>query len=146
MKVTIEIDPALTGAELVLRAPADTQAVRALAEELSRRGCGLITVWRDGSAALLPRSAVLRFFADGKGVSCQSTEGLWSVRRRLYELEEELAGTRFARISHSEIVNLDHVTALDLSLTGTIRLTLTGGVTVWVSRRYVRKIREVLGL
>lgn len=146
MKVTIEIDPTLSGTELILRAPADTQAVRALAEELARCDSGLITVWREGGAALLPRGAVLRFFADGKGVSCQSTDGVWSVRRRLYELEEALAGARFVRVSHSEIVNLDHVTALDLSLTGTIRLTLTGGVTVWVSRRYVRKIKEVLGL
>ena len=68
------------------------------------------------------------------------------MRERLYELEQKLAGKRFVRISHSEIVNLRQVTGLDLSLTGTIRMTLTGGVTVYVSRRYVKKIREVLGL
>ena len=38
-------------------------------------------------------------------------------------LEERLAALRFARISHSEIVNLRQVTALDLTLTGTIRIT-----------------------
>ena len=57
-----------------------------------------------------------------------------------------MSGRRFVRISHSEIVNLRKVTALDLSLTGTIRMTLTGGVTVYVSRRYVKKMKEVLGL
>ena len=76
----------------------------------------------------------------------RTPEAVYTVRERLYELERRLAAKRFVRISHSEIVNLKRVTALDLSLTGTIRMTLTGGVTVYVSRRYVKKIKEVLGL
>lgn len=53
----------------------------------------------------------------------------------------------FVRISHSEIVNLKQVTALDLSLAGTIKMTLAGGAAVcWVSRRYVPRIRQALGL
>ena len=38
------------------------------------------------------------------------------------------------------------MTALDLSITGTIRMTLEGGVTAYVSRRYVKKIKQALGL
>ena len=38
------------------------------------------------------------------------------------------------------------VSALDLSVTGTIRITLAGSVTAYASRRYVRKIKAVLGL
>ena len=49
-------------------------------------------------------------------------------------------------MSHSEIVNLRQVTGLDLSLTGTIRMTLRGGTACYVSRRYVKKIKEALGL
>ena len=71
---------------------------------------------------------------------------MYTARQRLYELEEELEGTRFVRVSHSEMVNLNKVTALDLSLTGTIKLTLEGDVAVYVSRRYVKKIKQVLGL
>ena len=47
-------------------------------------------------------------------------------------------------MSNSEIVNLDRVTALDLTLAGTIKMTLEGGTVCWVSRRYVRKIRQAL--
>ncbi|MCI9368421.1 MAG: LytTR family transcriptional regulator, partial [Oscillospiraceae bacterium] len=43
-------------------------------------------------------------------------------------------------------VNLDRVTALDLTLTGTIKMTLEGGTVCWVSRRYVKKIKGALGL
>ena len=43
-------------------------------------------------------------------------------------------------------MNLNKVTALDLTLTGTIRVTLSDGTVCWASRRYVRRIKEVLGL
>ena len=46
----------------------------------------------------------------------------------------------------ASFVNLEMVTALDLSLTGTIQMTLTGGVVTYVSRRYVKKIKQTLNL
>ena len=49
-------------------------------------------------------------------------------------------------MSNSEIVNLDRVTGLDLTLAGTIKMTLEDGTVCWVSRRYVKKIRSALGL
>ncbi|WP_417043329.1 LytTR family DNA-binding domain-containing protein [Dysosmobacter sp.] len=76
----------------------------------------------------------------------QTDRGTYTVRQRLYELEQKFLVHRFARISHSEIVNLKKVTALDLTLTGTIRVTLSDGTVCWASRRYVRRIKEVLGL
>ncbi len=61
-------------------------------------------------------------------------------------MEERLDRKAFVRVSHSEIVNWKRVTALDLSLSGTIRVTLEGDVVTYVSRRYVKKIKEVLGI
>lgn len=81
-----------------------------------------------------------------EGYLCQTGRGSFVVRQRLYELEQALAGTRFVRVSNSEIVNLDRVTALDLTLAGTIKMTLEGGTVCWVSRRYVKKIKQALGL
>jgi DNA-binding LytR/AlgR family response regulator len=68
------------------------------------------------------------------------------LRVRLYELEERLDKTRFVRISNSEIVNLKAVKKIDLSFTGTIGITLSNGATSYVSRRYVSKIKQVLGM
>ena len=69
-----------------------------------------------------------------------------SVLRPLYELEEQLDRGKFVRISNGEIINLDKVTAVDLSLTGTIRMTLGEAGYAYVSRRYVKKIKEALRL
>ena len=90
---------------------------------------------------------VLRFYGEDKEVRAQTLNGaIYPVRLRLYELEERLDRRTFLRVSHSEIVNWKRVTALDLSLTGTIRVTLEGGAVTYVSRRYVKKIKEVLGI
>jgi len=45
-----------------------------------------------------------------------------------------------------EIIQLKKVTALDLKLSGTIRMTLADGSECFVSRRYVKKIKQALGL
>lgn len=52
----------------------------------------------------------------------------------------------FVRISNSEIVNLRRVNNFDLSYAGTIRVSLNNGDTAFVSRRYIPKIKKVLGL
>lgn len=146
MKVELHIDPAGEETRIVVHAPALTPEV----EELLRRLEGETAVFaalREGELVFLSRADILRFYTDGKGVSCQTAEGVYSVRQRLYELEEELAGSRFVRVSNGEMVNLDRVTALDMSLSGTIKMTLSGGAAVsYASRRYVKKIRQVLGL
>ena len=145
MKVEIQIDPELDEPVVVLRVPSPTEEAEALAQRL--RGEAVpqpFTVYQEREALRVSRSMVLRFYAEDKGVFCQTGKGTFTVRQRLYELEEQLAGARFVRVSNSEIVNLDRVTGLDLTLAGTIKMTLEGGTVCWVSRRYVRKIRQAL--
>lgn len=147
MKVEVQIDPRLEEPVIVLRAPSPTGEIEALAKQLREAALPQpFTVYRGREAVRVSRSMVLRFYTEDKGVYCQTAHGVFTVRQRLYELEEELAGTRFVRVSNSEIVSLDRVAALDLTLAGTIKMTLEGGTVCWVSRRYVKKIRQALGL
>ena len=99
-----------------------------------------------GRAVPLAAEDILRCYGEEKGVKCQTPGGVYDLKERLYELEGRLDRHTFVRISHSEIISLRKITALDLSLTGTIRVTLEGGAVSYVSRRYVRKIKEALGL
>ena len=111
MKVEIQIDPSLDEPVAVLRSPSPTEEIEALAARL--RGEAVpqpFTVYREREAARVSRSMVLRFYAEDKGVLCQTEQGTFTVRQRLYELEQALPGTRFVRVSNSEIVNLDRVT------------------------------------
>ena len=145
MKVEIQIDPALDQPVIVLRAPMPTAEVEELARRLRAEAVPRpFTVYTQREAVRVGRPAVLRFYAEDKGVFCQTAQGVYTVRQRLYELEERLRGTGFVRISNSEIVDLGKVTALDLTLTGTIKLTLRGGGECWVSRRYVKDRKSVV--
>ena len=146
MKLELHINPSLTETRIAVYAPSRTSEVDALLDRLTAGDAPLLGFREDGAAVPLDLDTVLRFYGEDKDVRAQTPEAVYTVRERLYELEQQLEGRRFVRISHSEIVNLRKVTALDLSLTGTIRMTLTGGVTVYVSRRYVKKMKEVLGL
>lgn len=144
MKVKLRIDPGLKEPRVTIAAPALTDELRALAARLEGRG--LLIGWSGEKAVPLKEEALLRCYSQDKGVYAQTVQGEYALKERLYELEAKLDRHTFVRISHSEIVNLRKVTALDLALTGTIKMTLSGGTVCYVSRRYVKKIKEALGL
>lgn len=143
-KVEFIKSPELTEPEITVRAPELTPEISKLIASLTadepNRG------WRGGEVEIIPLADILRFYTDGKGVSLETEKGVYSVRERIYELEERLPKSDFVRISNSEIVNIWHITAIDLSFTGTVRLTLTGGRIVFSSRRYIKKLKEAVGV
>lgn len=145
MDVEVKVDGTLDAVRVVIYAPAQTPEVVALVGRILAEAPTLLVGYQDGVATPLPPEDILRFYGERKEVCAQTAAGRYTVRRRLYELEDCL-DRRFVRISNSEIVNLRKVTALDLHLSGTIRMTLTGGVVTYVSRRYVKGIKEVLGI
>lgn len=132
--------------EVLILASRKTPELEELINRLSGLCLGPIPAFLDERAVLVGQGEILRFFTDGKGVSVQTVRGTFSVRKRLYELEECLDARTFVRVSNSEIINLKKVAALDLSLTGTIQITLEGGAIVYTSRRYVKKIKRALGI
>ena len=145
MKIDVALDPALRELLVKILAPGETEELAALLARLEEPL--RLTGFREGAAVPLEAAEVLRFYGEDKEVRAQTLNGaIYTVRLRLYELEKRLDRRTFLRLSHSEIVNWKRVTALDLSLTGTIRVTLEGGAVTYVSRRYVKKIKEVLGI
>ena len=145
VEVEIKLEPGRKEPRAVLYAGEDTRELRELAERLAGMFLGPIPAFQGDQAVLLEPENILRFYTDGKGVSAQTEEGRYWVRLRLYELEERLGQRGFLRVSHSELVNQRKITALDLSLTGTVRMTLGDGAAVcYVSRRYVKRIKQRL--
>ena len=118
-------------------------------EELVRQHSGRhqIAAFGDDEMVLLSFDKIECITVEnGKTIAIDHAGKRYRLKQRLYELEELLDPHKFVRISHSEIVNLSHITALDLSLSGTIRMTLTGEVSCFVSRRSLKKIKQALNL
>ena len=146
MKVEWVLQAEYEEPKIVIYANEKTDALLALEGQLSGLNLSPIPATTEGRTILLAPDQVLRFYTDGKTVCAQTMQHTCSTRLRLYELEERLDPHTFVRISNSEILNLKKITAMDLSLTGTIRITLEDGTSTYVSRRYVKKIKDALGL
>ena len=146
MKLEIMLDPACTEPLVTVQTDKMTQEVERIVRRLTQQTPKLLTGSRGGVLEILEPEMVFRIYASGGKVSAVTENGEYVLRQRLYELEECLDGSCFVRISNAEIINLKKVRGFDLSITGTIRVTLTDGSATYVSRRYVGKIKQVLGV
>lgn len=146
MKLEIKLDPACTEPLVTVQTDKMTQEVEGIVRRLTQQTPKLLTGSRGGVLEILEPEMVYRIYASGGKVSAVTEKGEYVLRQRLYELEECLDGSCFVRISNAEIINLKKVRGFDLSITGTIRVTLTDGSATYVSRRYVGKIKQVLGV
>ncbi|MBO5609669.1 MAG: LytTR family transcriptional regulator [Eubacterium sp.] len=97
-----------------------------------------------GNRCKLAPSEIVSFYSEGQKVMALGSRGKYSVGMKLYELEEGLAKKTFVRISRSEIVNYRRIKSLDMSVTGTIKITMKNGYETYVSRRNIARIKELL--
>lgn len=105
----------------------------------------ILVGFHDGVAEILDPTELLRIYAEESKVFAATDSKLYTLRQRLYALEECLPYD-FVRISNSEIISLKKVKQFDLRLSGTICVRLTDGTVTYVSRRYVSKIKQLLGV
>ena len=146
MKVEVIIDPTCQEPMVTIRTAGMTDAVAGLVHQLTAAASVPITGVKDDKLVLLDESDIIRIYtADGK-VYASTKKGEYLLRQRLYEMEERLDQRTFVRISNGEIINLKMARGFDLKMTGTICVSLEGGIVTWVSRRYVNKIKQVLGV
>lgn len=149
VKITVQLDDTLTEPELLVRTPKLTGEIQQLLQRISIPSQSFLVGFRENGIEMIEPKNLIRFYATDKKVMAQTVSGEFLVRLRLYELEERFVGhpdLPFVRISHSEIVNLKAVSKMDLSLGGTIVMTLINQQTTYVSRRYVAQIKQTLGI
>lgn len=146
MQIEIKIDSACLEPKIIVVTDKVDERVNGLIRRLSEETPQVIAGFRGDEVRLLEQSDIYRVYASDGKVLCDTEAGTFILRLRLYELEERLDKSGFARISNSEIINLRKVRQFDLSFTGTICVALTNGTVTYVSRRYVAKIKQVLGI
>ncbi|MBD3948343.1 LytTR family transcriptional regulator [Tuanshanicoccus lijuaniae] len=88
---------------------------------------------------------IVKIIAQDKKVYVITEKKTLTVKLALYEMEQRL-NHFFVRISNSEIINAKKIKNIDMSFRGKICLTLSNNECSYCSRRYVKKIKEILGL
>lgn len=146
MKIEVKLDENCLETKVIILTAKMTEQITELMQRLSEETPQEI-VGFDGDAVLLlqPIDIVRIYSAVGK-VFAVTDKREYVLRIRLYEAEERLSGKGFVRISNSEIINIRKAKKFDLSTVGTICVSLANGDMSFVSRRYVTKIKQTLGI
>lgn len=146
MHVEIKLDNDYKEPKVLILTSEITEEVNGIVKKLTQPYFQVITGFKDNIAEVIDTNDIFRLYSSNQRVFVVTDRGEYIVRLRLYELEERLNKEFFVRISNSEIINLRRVNNFDLSLNGTICVKLKNGEVAYVSRRYVSRIKKVLGL
>lgn len=146
MQVEIKIDTSCDKPKIIIVTDQMTEEIAEVVKMLSGKKRSVLAGFRGSEALLLEEADIIRIYAANGRVFAETADGEYQLRLRLYELETRLNRDMFARISNSEMINLKKVKRFDLSYTGTICIALSNGTASYVSRRYVAKIKEMLGI
>lgn len=146
MQIEIKVDPGCEEPSVVIVTDRITDEINALVKKLGQDPPQLLAGMQGDLLKILDQHDIFRFYAANGKVFAETEDGAYRLRLRLYELEGRLDQNDFVRISNSEIINLKKVKGFDLSYTGTICVSLQNHTVTYVSRRYVKKIKQVLGI
>ncbi len=146
MKIEIKIDKKCSDINVIVMTDEITEEVNEIIRKLSNSQPQMIIGFNDDNADIIDPDRIKRIYSSNQKVFIQTEKDEYVTRSRLYELEERLNKKEFIRISNSEIINLKNVKGFDLSYTGTICVQFIDATSTFVSRRYVSKIKTILGL
>ena len=146
VQVEVKLDKSAAEPKVIILTDRMTEEVQSIVQTLSESEPKLIAGFREDTVTVLDERDILKIYAAGGKVYAVLPSGEYTLRLRLYEIEERLKPQHFVRISNSEIINLKKVKSFDLSFTGTICVVLSDGSKTYASRRYVAKLKEVLGI
>ncbi len=144
MNVEIKIDDEYSVPKIIILTAKVTEEVEAVVRKLESPHT--LTGCREGIFEIIEQSDIIRLYSATGKVFAVTEKGEYTMRLRLYELEARLEASSFVRISNSEIINLKKARSFDLSLAGTICVSLSNGDRSYVSRRCVSKVKQTLGL
>lgn len=94
---------------------------------------------------LLNVNDIYSIYAENKKVYAHTKDKIYRVNYRLYKLEKILNGNKFVRISNSAIINIYKIENLEAT-NGMITINFKNGEKEYISRRYLKKIKKILGI
>ena len=146
MQIEIKIDETLSEPRIIIMTNKITDEISELMQRLAEEKPRLLAGFKKETVSPLEQEKIIRIYAANSKVFAVTEDDEYQVRLRLYELEDRLDRKFFVRISNSEIINLRKIEEFDMSFTGTICVSLSNGAVTYVSRRYIAKIKQLLGL
>lgn len=146
MDFEIKIDEAYKLPKTFVYTDKITEEVLRIKSFVLKNSESILIGFLDEKIKILNPAKIYRIYTEDSRIFAESIDEKFLVKKRIYQLEEILKSKKFVRISNSELINLNLVDSFDLSYSGTISVKMKNNSKTFVSRRYVKKIKETLGI
>lgn len=143
MKIQIEVDEKIEENEVIIRCSKFSKDVKdiqtVLEDMLSQRKS--IIFYKNDTEYYIPLQEILFFETEEDGICAHTVDNIYSVKYKLYELEELLPGY-FMRVSKSTILNLNKIYAITRSISSSSKVEFQNThKQIYVSRYYYKPLK-----
>ena len=144
MEIEIKVDKNINEPKIIIQTDKITKEITDIYDKLNGEINKKIKAYKNDKMYLLNEKDIESIYAEDGKVYARYNNVKYLLKSRLYEIENVIDKKIFIRISHSEIINIEKVKNIDFKITGTILFNFYDGNTAYVSRRYIKKIKEFL--
>lgn len=145
MKVITTIGKDISDERIEIYAKKDYPEINEIKRIAEGSQAELVGYLPDGSFRALEFQEIFCFSIIGGKLKAKTKSETYLVKKRLYEIETVMPNS-FCKISQSCIVNLRHIELFELSVDGSLKCRFSHGGAEYVSRRFVKKLKERLGV
>ncbi|HEM5309962.1 TPA: LytTR family transcriptional regulator [Streptococcus suis] len=147
MKVKLAISPEIVEDLVTIEAQAMSEQVTHLVSYIQNldKQTSRLTVKKGEQFYLVEHDEIVRLYLEDKVLQVETVETTYTSNLRLYQVKEDLPAN-FLQISQSEIIHIKQLDHLKLTANGLVKLVMKNGSVTYSSRRYLKVIKERLGL
>lgn len=142
MKVTVQYNQQLLKDELLISACEQSPSLTRIVDFAEKELFYVIGL-REKEKIRIDLRDIQRIYSANKQVFCVANGQEYQLSERLYQLQEKLPNS-FVQISRTEIIQIQTVEKFAITKSGIIEIIFTDGQKTSASRRYLKKVREVL--
>lgn len=146
MKLFLREIPTLSETEVEVRFRERDREVDNLVRSINLSGDALYGINEKGDTEMVYVSQILYIEAVDRDVFAYKASGVYRIRNTLYELEDDLREKLFVRISKSTIVNIKAIRSIAPEDFRRIKLLLSNGEYLVVSRSYANGFKSAIGM
>lgn len=146
MKIRIELEENLEEEEVIIRCKGISKTVQKIQQEIWNitSTAKTLSFFKENSEYYLSLDKILFFETENSKINAHTTEEVYQIKYRLYELEEMLP-SNFLRISKSTIVNTNKVFSVNRNLASLNSIQFYHShKQVYVSRYYFKDLNKRL--
>ena len=146
MKLFLREIPSVSETEVEVRFRERDSEVDNIVRAINSSGDVIYGIDDKGDTEMIYISQILYIEAVDKDVFAYRAEGVYRIRKTLYELEDDLKDKLFVRISKSTIVNIKAIKSIAPEDFRRVKLLLKNGEYLIVSRSYASSFKPAIGM